>query len=157
MLAGVEGRWSTWQKKPLEISNECLFSLLDTDFHKTSLEHLNHTHSLPICVVWVLPQAKGFLQANIPCCHVAIKTGKTPQLYLAHHVFAVRRCIIGSFPAGKPTCQCRRCRDMGLIPGLGRSGGSGHGNPLQYSCLENLMDRGACSQGCEESDTTETT
>ena len=32
---------------------------------------------------------------------------------------------------------------MGLIPGLGRSPGRGHGNPLQYSCLENPMDRGA--------------
>ena len=32
-------------------------------------------------------------------------------------------------------------RDMGSIPGLGRSG-EGHGNPLQYSCLENPMDRG---------------
>ena len=29
-------------------------------------------------------------------------------------------------------------RDMGLIPGLGRSPGGGHGNPLQHSCLENL-------------------
>ena len=34
-------------------------------------------------------------------------------------------------------------RDMGMIPGSGRSPGGGHGNPLQYSCLENLMDRGA--------------
>ena len=33
--------------------------------------------------------------------------------------------------------------DMGSIPGLGRSPGRGHGNPLQYSCLENPMDRGA--------------
>ena len=32
---------------------------------------------------------------------------------------------------------------MGLIPGLGRSLGAGHGNPLQYSCPENPMDRGA--------------
>ena len=31
----------------------------------------------------------------------------------------------------------------GLIPGLGRSPGGRHGNPLQYSCLENLMGRGA--------------
>ena len=31
--------------------------------------------------------------------------------------------------------------DAGLIPGLGRSPGGGHGNPLQYSCLENPMDR----------------
>ena len=34
-------------------------------------------------------------------------------------------------------------RDTGLIPRLGRSLGGGHGNPLQYSCLENPMDRGA--------------
>ena len=33
--------------------------------------------------------------------------------------------------------------DMDLIPGLGRSPVGGHGNPLQYSCLENPMDRGA--------------
>ena len=33
--------------------------------------------------------------------------------------------------------------DQGLIPGSGRSPGGRHGNPLQYSCLENLMDRGA--------------
>ena len=33
--------------------------------------------------------------------------------------------------------------DVGLIPGLGKSPGRGHGNPLQYSCLENRMDRGA--------------
>ena len=33
--------------------------------------------------------------------------------------------------------------DVGLIPGSGRFPGAGHGNPFQYSCLENLMDRGA--------------
>ena len=34
-------------------------------------------------------------------------------------------------------------REVGLIPGLGRSPGGGRGNLLQYSCLENPMDRGA--------------
>ena len=34
-------------------------------------------------------------------------------------------------------------RDLGLIHGLGQSPGEGHGNPLQYSCLKNLMVRGA--------------
>ena len=33
--------------------------------------------------------------------------------------------------------------DLGLIPGLGRSSGEGNCNPLQYPCLENLLDRGA--------------
>ena len=34
-------------------------------------------------------------------------------------------------------------RDTGSVPGMGRSPGEGNGNPLQYSCLENPMDRGA--------------
>ena len=40
-------------------------------------------------------------------------------------------------------CQYRRNKRHGLIPGLGRSPGVWKGNPLQYSCLENFMDRGA--------------
>ena len=35
-------------------------------------------------------------------------------------------------------------RDIGSIPGSGRSPGGRHGNTLQYSCLENPMDKGAC-------------
>ena len=56
-----------------------------------------------------------------------------------------------------PACQCRRHRDAGFIPGLGRFPGGGHGNPLQYSCLENPMDRGAwwaIAHGVTESDMT---
>ena len=47
--------------------------------------------------------------------------------------------------------------DGGLIPGLERAPGGGNGNPLQYSCLENLMDRGAWPatvHGVTQSDTT---
>ena len=39
--------------------------------------------------------------------------------------------------------NARGARDMGLIPGSGRFPGVGDGNPFQYSCLENSMDRGA--------------
>ena len=50
-------------------------------------------------------------------------------------------------------------KDKGLIPGLGRSPGVGHGNPFQYSCLENPTDRGNLVSyspwGRKESDTTE--
>ena len=44
-----------------------------------------------------------------------------------------------------PAMQEMTCsaRDLGSIPGSGRSPGEGNGNPLQYSCLGNLMDRGA--------------
>ena len=48
------------------------------------------------------------------------------------------------FPGGsdgkKSTCNMGV---LGLVPGFGRSLGGGNGNPLQYSCLENSMDRGA--------------
>ena len=44
------------------------------------------------------------------------------------------------FPCGSESA-CN-VGDLGLIPGWGRSPGEGHGNPLQYSCLENSMDRG---------------
>ena len=48
------------------------------------------------------------------------------------------------FPGGKePACQCRRHKRHLCDPGLGRFPGGGHGNPLQYSCLENPLDRGA--------------
>ena len=46
--------------------------------------------------------------------------------------------VVKNLPA-----NARDVRDAGLILGLGRSPGGRHGNPLQYSCLENPMDRGA--------------
>ena len=46
-------------------------------------------------------------------------------------------------------------RDMGFICGLRRCPGTGNGNPLQYSCLENIMDRGAYPWDHKELDMTE--
>ena len=50
------------------------------------------------------------------------------------------------FPGGAsgkgPTCQCRRCKQGGFDPRVGRSSGEGNGNLLLYSYLENPMDRG---------------
>ena len=57
-----------------------------------------------------------------------------------------------------PPANARDGRDAGSIPGLGRSPGEGTGNPFQYSCLENPMDRGAWrynAGGGEEADTAE--
>ena len=42
-----------------------------------------------------------------------------------------------------PPADAGDVRDAGSVPRSGRSPGGGHGNPLQYSCLENPMDRGA--------------
>ena len=59
-----------------------------------------------------------------------------------------------------PPVRAGDVRDAGSIPGLRRSPGKGHGNPLQCSCLENPMNRGAWwakAWSHKESDTTEGT
>ena len=49
--------------------------------------------------------------------------------------------FLGGSDGRESTCNVG---DLGSIPGLGRSPGGGHGNPLQNSCMENPIDRGAC-------------
>ena len=63
-------------------------------------------------------------------------------------LYQIREHHYWDFPRGtsgkEPACKCRLgVRDTGLIPGLGRSPGEGNDYPLQYSCLDNFMDRGA--------------
>ena len=53
------------------------------------------------------------------------------------------RCTKVGFPGGSVGKESCSAGVMTSIPGLGRSPGGGHGNPLQYSCLGNPMDRGA--------------
>ena len=63
--------------------------------------------------------------------------GKRNYLYLTTLISQVA-LVVKNLPA-----SAEGVRDGGSIPGLGRSPGGGHGNPLQYSCLEDPMDRGA--------------
>ena len=61
--------------------------------------------------------------------------------------FNVRVWSLEDFPGGSvvnnPPANAEDAGNTSLIPGFGRSPGGGYGNPLQYSCLENPMDRGA--------------
>ena len=60
-------------------------------------------------------------------------------VYTYTHIY-----IYGGTSGKETACQYRRHNEMaGSIPGLGRSPGGGYANPLQYFCLDNLMDRGA--------------
>lgn len=79
--------------------------------------------------------------------HMAVRSGSLPDIRNAltwsHLAIAVR--WVG-FPGGaveNPPANAGDAGNSGSIPGLGRSSGGEHGNPLQYSCLENVMDRGA--------------
>ena len=74
-------------------------------------------------------------------------------------VAGTRFLMSGSFPGSSESKEsASRAGDPGLIFGSGRFPGEGNVNPLQYSCLENPMDRGtwqATVHGVAESDTTE--
>ena len=64
--------------------------------------------------------------------------------------------LVDSISDGKELAY--NAADLGLIPGSGRFPGKGNGNPLQYSCLENPMDRGAwwsAAHGIAESNMTQ--
>ena len=62
------------------------------------------------------------------------------KIFLAHTFWASQVVlVVENLPA-----KAGDVRHTGLIPESGRSPGGGHGNPLQYPCLENPMDRGAC-------------
>ena len=70
------------------------------------------------------------------------------------------RKIRGGTSGKKPACQCKRCKKCRIDPWVGNMPRGGHGNPLQYPCLENTMNRGvwqAKVQGYKESDMTEPT
>ena len=64
-------------------------------------------------------------------------------LVLVLFVLAVLWGFSWWFSGKESTCNAGDVRDSGLIPGLERSPGGGHFNPLKYSCLENPTDRGA--------------
>ena len=85
-----------------------------------------------------------------------VNTPSLPQICGRFVMFSSKkRASVVAQTVKNPACSGG---DSGSIPGLGRSHGEGKGNPLQYSCLENPMDRGtwqAIDSGVAESDTTE--
>ena len=77
---------------------------------------------------WRIPMDEGAWRATVPGV-----TQSQTQLSTAQVVLVVKN----------PPVNTADKRDLGSIPGLGRSPRGENGNPLQFSCLENYMDRGA--------------
>ena len=65
------------------------------------------------------------------------RMGQAERVALIYGIFQV------ALVAKNPLANAGDMRDTGLIPGSEKSPGGGHGNPRQYSCLENPMDRAA--------------
>ena len=63
--------------------------------------------------------------------------------YSGHIKGASQVVLVGKNPPAHPPANAGDVRDRDSIPGAGRAPREGHGNSLQYSCLENPMDRGA--------------
>ena len=83
------------------------------------------------------------------CVDVHKHQGRSISLFMHHFEIRIYVKLVSVWTSQvalvvkNPPTNARDVRDSGSIPGWGRSPGGGHGNPLQYSCLENPMDRGA--------------
>ena len=81
------------------------------------------------------------------CFHISldlIKTFFNTYFLMVSHVFRCHTsCFLGGSVVKNSPANAGDARDVSLIPGSGRPPGVGNGNLLQYSCLENSMDRGA--------------
>ena len=113
----------------------CSQGLTETYSLNTGLYVLFSSHELYIhCFPYVCPCPQPRNQSRLPA-------SRYPRICpnVCHSV-----CPFPGGASGKePSAKAGDIRDAGAIPGSGRSPGGGLGTPLQYSCLENPMDRGA--------------
>ena len=83
---------------------------------------------------------------------------KRAQYSKKYHIFLFEYSLLpGGTNRKESTCQCRRLKRLGFDPWIGKIPGGGHGNPLQYSCLENSMteEPGGLESIASRSDKTE--
>ena len=111
-------------------------------FHNTGLSHMFCNSCVWAYLLWEFNFLGVPRHSCLPVKHFRIN----PQVHGSQ-----------GFPGGtsgkEPACQCRRHERPGLIPESGRSPGGRHCNPLQYSCLENPVDRGTWQARVEKHQT----
>ena len=99
---------------------------------------------------WQVDSLRLSFQGNPSIGDMALKKQTKKEILFCRqtvHVITSKlsyQCVFPVSASGKESaCQCKRMRH-GFDPWAARTTGEGNGNPLQYSCLENSMDRGAC-------------
>ena len=159
--------WQCWNKKVcfLHIGFEAFpwVCLVSCSCKGSMMERSGRGYCVSLCIPWgVHPDFMGHVSINIrswqplllECFspHVSYRVPgfiiifyyNVPVIHMLHwcswsNIFAFWG-FVGDSDGKESACNGG---DLGLIPRLGRSTGEGNGNPLQYSCLENPMDRGA--------------
>ena len=105
------------------------------------------SHSVVFLYFFALIAEEAFLISSCYSLELCIQMLISFLFFFAFHFFSGKLFIsplrTKASPGGSDGKESAyNVGDPDLIPGLGRSHGEGHGNPLQYSCLENYMDRG---------------
>ena len=133
-----------------------LFPILSSyaSLHLGSLLSLPPVRCLPQLILW---ETRLWVHTNTFLSLIWVVTWKQSSTTLSCSAFSLltfpqlfinASSVVGSFSGGavvkNPPANAGDPRDTGSIPGSGRSPGVGNGNLLQYSCLGNPLDRGAC-------------
>ena len=114
-----------------------MWNLVNNPLKTSTLTLRGLCHNLPMAM-----NKRHLVRASIKAFYL---TGSLDEVWF-------RACLVAQMVKNLPA----NAGDLGLIPGLGRSPGERNNYPLQWSCLDNPMDRGAYSpRGRKESDTTE--
>ena len=90
--------------------------------------------------IWYLLTPCTFLLSQVNILWTSLFSSFINFKQRIYHGVDITHWDFQRYSGKESTCQFRRCK---LIPGLGKSPGGGNGNPIQYSCLENPLARGA--------------
>ena len=122
------------------------------------------TFQMPIWTAYIVPQYTILYTYHTHTCGlylyicVCVYIYTHVYIYTYTHIYSIQWASQVAQVVKNPSTNAGNKRDASSIPGLGRSPGVGNGNPLQYSCLENSMDRKAwwaTVHGAAESDRAE--
>ena len=140
--------WIKWRAKQLDTSLSSIrrkYCLVVSSSQLNLLDSTQTQLKFQQVILWILPNTFQSLNR-------LAKDPKEPKQHWGGNIGGLtilsfknyKALIIKDFPGGSDgKASVYNAGDPGLIPGSGRSPGEGNGNPLQYYCLENPMDRGA--------------